>query len=159
MGGITLRKIMALSKYGDRQFWKLFSQWYAQHALMMRLVFFSFGGGVGGRVICLFIFFVPNVFSTCSQHVPLRVPKFLSCSLRHSQWHLNLICPKFNTLVYKLKRSPIGGIYLHLFCNWGSKEVLPLGECAQFSKNFVDGLMNMALSKTQKKKRYEHTMN
>jgi hypothetical protein len=26
--------------------------------------------GVGGKLFCLFFFFVPNVFSTCAQHVP-----------------------------------------------------------------------------------------
>lgn len=57
--------------------------------------FFSFGGGVAWvEVIFLFIFFVPNVFSACAQHVPLRVPKFLSCSLRHSPMAPQFYLPK-----------------------------------------------------------------
>ncbi len=72
---------------------------------------------MGGSYLffCFFVFFVPNVFSTCSQHVPLRVPKFLSCSLRHSQWHLNFIpydLPKVQLFHVKLKRSPIGDTFV-----------------------------------------------
>jgi hypothetical protein len=53
-------------------------------------LFFPWGGGVGG-VFFFFHFLVPNVFLTCSHHIPLRLLKFTSCSLRHAQYHLNFI--------------------------------------------------------------------
>ncbi len=59
--------------------------------------------------------------------------------------------------MYKVKGK---GAHLFLFCDWGSKEVPPFGS-AQCSKRFVDGPMDMALSKKkttkQEKKSYERT--
>jgi hypothetical protein len=46
-------------------------------------------------------------------------------------------------------------MHLLLLCNWGSKEVLPLGVVCNVPKKFADGPMNMALEK--KGKSYEHT--
>jgi hypothetical protein len=52
----------------------------------------------------------------------------------------------------KGKKVKCKGAHLFLFCGWGSKEVLPLGR-AQWSKRFVDGPMDIALSKTKNKKK------
>jgi hypothetical protein len=58
------------------------------------------------------------------------------------------VCPKFNSHVYKLKRWALSGMHLFLFCNWGSKEVLPC-RSAQCSKKNDDGPMDMTFSKNK----------
>jgi hypothetical protein len=45
-----------------------------------------------------------------------------------------MVCPKFNSHVYTYK----GGLYLFLFCNWGSRYMLLLGN-VQCSQNIDDG--------------------
>jgi hypothetical protein len=49
--------------------------------------------------------------------------------------------------VYKLERW---AIHLFLFCNWGSKEVLPVDGLPNGPKKIDDGRINMALSKKRK---------
>jgi len=79
-------------------------------------------------------------FFPCSQCVPIRFPKGSSSPQVVPQDIPNstsdfshMVCPKFNSDVYKLKRCPIGEYICFLLCNLGSKEVLLLG-CAQRSK-------------------------
>jgi hypothetical protein len=58
-----------------------------------------------GKII--FDFLVPNLFLTCSYHIPLRflssevVPKDIP---NNTSILSHMVCPKFNSHVYKLKR-------------------------------------------------------
>jgi hypothetical protein len=94
---------LAQAKNGDKQFWKQKIQ-AANGKVRMHswwALFFHFGVGE-----IIFGFLVPNVFLTCSHHIPLRflssevVPKGIPNStsiLSH------MVCPKFNSHVYKLR--------------------------------------------------------
>ncbi len=59
----------------------------------------------------MFFFLVPNVSPTCSHHVVKRFPSF-QCVPQHvpnsTSVLLHMICPKFNSHVYKLKRYVVG---------------------------------------------------
>jgi hypothetical protein len=63
--------------------------------------FFSLWGGVSQGAVFGFFCLVLNVFSSCSHGVPQLVPNSTTI-LSH------MVCPKFNSYVYKLKRWPIG---------------------------------------------------
>jgi hypothetical protein len=98
----------------------------------------------------IFLFsLVPIMFPMCSHEVPhcsQVVPQNLACST--SFW-FHMVCPKVKSLVYKVKRWPIGSLHLVLFCSWQSKELLRLGS-AQCPKKIGDGPINMALPKNKK---------
>jgi hypothetical protein len=87
-------------KNGDQEFWK--EKFHpaneeAQLALMNGPVFsFSKGGHV------FFVYsLVPNLFPSGSQSVLKCIPK----DVPNSTWVLShTVCPKFNSLLYKLKR-------------------------------------------------------
>jgi hypothetical protein len=106
----------------------------AQHSLMMGQVFF-----LGVRWWGVFFFLVPNVFSTCSHHVPMRFFEFSSCSPKTFP-----AAPQFypiwfaqsSTLTYtNWKRVGCkGGAHLFLFCNWGPKRCFILRGVPQSSK-------------------------
>jgi len=120
---------------------------------------FPFWGSVGvGRV---FFFFdlpcsqcVPNMFSSCSLEVP-QVPKLFHNAFPVASQFYPIWFAQSSTLIYINWEGRLLRIHLFLFCNWGSKEVLPLGS-AQCSKKIAVGPMNMALSKKNLKS-YEHT--
>ncbi len=69
---------------------------------------FFFGGEMGGKFFGFF-FIVPNVFPTCSHHVPMGFLEFSSCSLKTfpiaPQFLSHMICPKFNSHIHKLKKG------------------------------------------------------
>ncbi len=97
----------------------------------------------------------PNAFPEVCQ-VPKLFPKvFPNAPQFYPIWSAQsstFMCINWKGFNYK-------GIHLFLFCNLGSKEMLPLRR-AQCSKIFVDGPTNMALLKKFKKKKkkgYERT--
>jgi hypothetical protein len=75
----------------------------------------------GGRGEGFFFFFpiVLHVCPSCSQSVPKYIPKNFPNS---TLVLFNMVCPKFDSHVHKLKRWATGQrIHLFLFCNWGPK--------------------------------------
>ncbi len=106
-------------------------------------LFFHFEGGVGGIIFCVF-----PLFSMCYHHVPKCVPNDVPNStsvLSHT------VCPKFNCLVYKLKRSnPRVDIcfYFATVVQRGAS----IGGMPNVPKTFADGPINMAPPKKIKKK-------
>jgi len=102
--------------------------------------FFSFFGGRGWvRGIFLFFCLVFNVFSSCSQ----RILKFPTCSQIHS-WRYSqytsylshMVCPKFNSHVYKLKRWTVGEHSCFDFAKLGVQRGASIGACPMFQKNW-----------------------
>ncbi len=57
---------------------------------------------------------------------------------------VHMICPKFNSHMYKLKRKAVGECICFYFA-MGSKEMLPLRKVLMFQK-IVDRLMNKIFS-------------
>jgi hypothetical protein len=99
---------------------------------MIRLSTHPLWGGGARRDLFAFA-----LFPIFSHGVPHDVPNSTS-DLSH------MVCPKFNSHVYKLKRWVIEGAQSLLFVlRLGSKEVLPLGS-AQCSEKFDDGPIHMA---------------
>ncbi len=99
-------------KNGDKQFWKqncMQPMGRLSHTLTMGPVFsFSGWGGVGWGEF-FFVFLpcsqcVPNMFSKCSQVFNVFPNMFPIAP----QFLLHMVCPKFNSHVYKLKRYTIG---------------------------------------------------
>jgi len=86
------------------------------------------------------------LFFHCSQYhqVPQDVPKA-------PQGLSDMVCPKFNS---HWKVGLYKSLFVELFCNWESKEVLLLGS-TQYSQKIDDGPINIAPS--QKKYSCEHT--
>jgi hypothetical protein len=79
-------------------------------------------------------------FFPCSQCVPIRFPKGSSSPQvvpqdipKRTSVFSHVVCPKFNSDVYKLKGWTVGDHICFLLRNLGSKEMLLLGS-AQFSK-------------------------
>jgi len=109
-------------------------------------VFFLFR--VGGVIFCF-----SSLFPMCPQHVLIMFSKgsqvfnVFPSMFPIAPWFYCIWFAQSSTLLYKLHYREIR---LFLFCNWGSKEVLPLGS-AQYSKKVIDGPMNMALAKKKKK--------
>ncbi len=118
-----------------------------QHAFMMGPIFSFFGGGERGVLFWVGGPFslIPNMFPTCSQQVLEGIPNSTSI-LSH------MVCRKFNLHVYKLKRLAIGENICLNFATGRPKRCFHWGG-DQCSKFFVDGPMNMALSKTKKQKK------
>jgi hypothetical protein len=66
------------------------------------LYFFILGAGE-----IIFGFLVPNLFLTCSHHIPLRFLRsevVLEDIPNRTSILSHMVCPKFNSHVYKLKR-------------------------------------------------------
>jgi len=95
--------------------------------------FWGVGWGGGGVIFC-----ISSLFPICSHDVP----PICSCVPNSTPILSHMVCPKFNSHVYKLKKAGSRGIHLFLFCNWGSEEVLSLGS-VQCSKKIADGPMIM----------------
>ncbi len=75
------------------------SQWKAQYGLMSSPVFFF----LGGRNFYFFSL-VPIMFPMCSHEVP-QFPKLFPQNVLNSTSALShMVCPKFNSHVYKLKK-------------------------------------------------------
>jgi len=105
--------------------------------------FFSlWGGECQGAIFCFFFSLVLNVFSSCSHGVPQVVPNS-TIILSH------MVCPKFNSYVYKVKRWAYRGTHFFLFWDWGSKEVLLWGSAQCFEK-IGDGAINVFSFKKKK---------
>ncbi len=130
----------------------------------LALFFLFWGWGEGELFVCLSSLFpmrshhVHSMCTACSFEIP-QVPKlFLNGIPNGTSILSHMICPKFNTLVHKLKRLPFGGI---LLLTEGSKRCFHWGECPIFQKlcwwsNEYDSFK----SKTkQSKESYEHTVN
>jgi len=82
----------------------------------MRSSFFSFQGGWGEG----FFFLVPNAFSSCSHEDPIRFPS--SQDVPNNPLDLShMVCPKFNSHVYKLRKVGYRGAHLFPFCSWDPK--------------------------------------
>ncbi len=101
-------------------------------------------------------------FFTCSQCVPIRFPKGSSSPQVVPQDISNstsdfshMVCPKFNSDVYKLKRWALGEHICLLLCNLGSKEVLLLGS-AQCS-NTNSQCTNQFMAPLKRQESYENT--
>jgi len=67
-----------------------------------------------------------------------------------------MVCPKFNSHVYKLKRWALGSTFYFIFANGGPNRCFYWG-VPKFSKNFVDGPIDMAPSKENKEKKSAST--
>ncbi len=93
----------------------------------MDSVFFLFGREGWQRLFFVFSLVPKCVLilfpwgSSYSKVVPQEFP-YSTSALSH------MVSPKSNSHVYKLKKVGHGRAYLILFCNFGSKEVLLLGE-------------------------------
>jgi hypothetical protein len=116
---------LANAKNGDKQLHQVNEK--AQHALMRSPVFFFWEGWgrCGKGIFCFF---------SCSQCVPIMFPwgsqRFLEFSssqvvpqdVPNSTWVSSpIICPKFNSHAYKLKRLAIGENICLYFVTWGPK--------------------------------------
>jgi hypothetical protein len=118
----------------------------AQHALMKDPVFF-FWGVERDTGIFLFFSLVPNVFISSSQCVPRCVPQ----DVPNSTWVLShMVCPKFNSPIYKLKRWNPGVHICFYFASGSLKRCFYWGH-AQCSQKIADGPINMAPFKKRKK--------
>jgi hypothetical protein len=123
------------------------------HSWMIHFFFFWRGGGGGGLGAANrdFLVLLP-LFPSTSQCVPRVVPE----DVPNSTWVLfHIVCPKFNSLVYKLKRSNPGVQICFYFATRGPKRCFYWGH-AQWSKKIADGPMNMA-PLNLKKRSCEHT--
>jgi hypothetical protein len=99
------------------------------------------------------------LFFSGSQCVPIKIPKFSSCSQgvpNGTSILSHMVCPKFNSHGYKLKRWAIGQHICFYFCDLGSKEVHLLGG-AQCSKKLVMGQLVYGPFPKKKKKKFECT--
>jgi hypothetical protein len=131
---------------GNKSFMQPMMRRFSMHS--WRVQFFSLWGGVSQGAIFLFLFFlILNVFSSCSHGVPQVVPNSITI-LSH------MVCPKFNSDVYKVKRWAIGERICVFFWDWGSKEVLLMGR-PQCSKKIGDGGNQCCF--LQKEKKCERT--
>jgi uncharacterized membrane protein YfcA len=96
-----------------------------------------FGGGGGGVRIFLLFFLVGIMFPMCSHEVPHNVPNSTSV-LSH------MICPKFNSHLYKFIRWAIGSTFipiLQLVVQIG----FHLGSAQMFQKHFVFSCLILVL--------------
>jgi len=96
------------------------------------------------------------MFLASSLEVP-QVPKLFPKAFPIAPQFYHMVCPKFNPHVYKLKSLAIGEYICLNFAIESPKRCFHWGS-DQCSKVFVDGPMNMALSKKKhtQKRSYEH---
>ncbi len=88
-----------------------------QHAFMNGLVIYYLKGG-RGKDFFVFFFVLNFFFLSCSENVLKYIPQDVwnnTLVLSH------IVCPKFNSHVYKLKRWAMGEYFCFYFCNWGPK--------------------------------------
>jgi hypothetical protein len=106
------------------------SKWEARHALMNSPAFFLFEGWREREVI----FWIFSLLPMCSHHIPKHVP--------NSTWILShMVCPKFNSHLYKLKRWSLKEHMIFYFATWGTKVILlEHAQCSQ--KQLPDGTIN-----------------
>jgi len=131
---------MVTSSFGKRNFMQPMRR-LSLHSWMVQ--FFPFWRGLAGGDMG-FLFF--PLFPSGSQSVLKCIPK----DVPNSTWVLfHAVCPKFNSLVCKLKRwNPKVHICFY-FATQGPKSCFYWGH-AQSSKRIADGPINMALLKKRK---------
>jgi len=98
------------------------------------------GWGGGGGYFVFFLLFITLSKSLSSQSVPKCIPR----DVPNRAWVLsNMVCSKFNSLVYKLKRwNPRVHIYFY-FATGGPKKCF-YGGHVQCSKKIANMPINMA---------------
>ncbi len=131
---------MVTSSFGKRNFMQPMRR-LSLHSCMVQV--FPFEGLPNG----FFVFsLVPYLFPSGSQSVLKCIPK----DVPNSTWVLfHMVCPNFNSLVYKLKRSNPKVHICFCFATQGPKSCFYWGH-AQSSKIIADGPINMALLKKRK---------
>jgi hypothetical protein len=121
------------------------SQWKGSACTHEGSSFFLLGGGERDRDFFVFSL-VPNVFISSSQCVPRCVPQ----DVPNSTWVLShMVCPKFNSPIYKLKRWNPGVHICFYFASGSLKRCFYWGH-AQCSQKIADGPINMAPLKKKK---------
>jgi hypothetical protein len=105
--------------------------------------FFSlWGGECQGAIFCFFFHLVLNVFSSCSHGVPQVVPNSTTI-LSH------MVCRKFNSYVYKVKRWAIGE-HISFYFGVGGPKRCCYGGVPNVSKKLVMGQSMLFPSKRKK---------
>jgi hypothetical protein len=143
LGTPALGRGLAQVKNGDEQYWKKkfhAANGKAQHALMNCTVFFLFEEWVGGEGF--FVFF--SYSQTVPKYIPNDVPNGNTSVLSH------MVCPKFNSHVYKLQRwNPGGSTFVSIL---RSKRGVSIGTCPMFQRNLLMGQSIWLLWKKTEKK-------
>jgi hypothetical protein len=111
--------------------------------------FFLFEEWVGGEGF--FVFF--SCSQTVPKYIPLNVPNGNTSVLSH------MVCPKFNSCVYKLQGwDPVGSTFVSILQLGVQKRCFYWG-MPNVPKKFADGPINMAALKTKRKKVVSVPMN
>jgi len=135
---------MVTNNFGKRNF----MQWEGSACTHGRSSFFLFEGA-GGEGIFVFFPLFPSYSQSVLKCCPQDVP--------NSTWVLpHMVCPKFNSHVYKLKRR-IMWEYICFYFATGVQRGAFIWESPMFQKKNDNGSMNLVFSKKREWKSYEHT--
>jgi len=89
--------------FGNKSFMQLMGR-LSMRSWTIQFFVFLFWRGRGRGIFCVF-----SLVLNDSHHVPPRVPKCVPQDVPNTTWVLShMICPKFNSHVYKLKRWNLG---------------------------------------------------
>ncbi len=141
---------LAQAKNDDEQFWKL--KFHATNEKGKRCThersnyFFLFeeGGKDCFRLFLMCSHDVPMMFLPAYQKVPHVVPQHVHNSMSDVS---HMVCPKFNSHVYELKKGRTQGEHICFYFATGAS----IGGSAQMFQNIDDGPINMVPSKNKPK--------